>query len=406
MSPAQAAGAGIAHERSAAPLQTPTSSVAAPPLPTPRWTVYQSSSTGLLYYANAATGAVQWEAPPDFDGTYSPEQADVLRRIEAARAAAVAEEAARAAAEDAAARAASAEAEAASVAATAKARRDAQARSAPPVSPAAALLLAAAARYSGSPRSGSGPSSLLSPPHPRFGGAERTGAPTARIALPSSNTARVPAAPRSAQERPPAMSPAGPALSATSRGPGLLGYGVRTSALTLTSPPPKSGASRTGAAASKVAPSPAQRVGTARGELSARASPSSAVAGGPVRSLAASLGAAPAPRANDSASSSVSGAGVAATNVAPSLSSQPLGNSNLDASALSDRHDASDVASATGLYVPDRSNPEDAPVANWVAYESHTPGLPPFYYNAVTGITTWVRPAWLPADHAVVPVER
>ncbi len=55
-----------------------------------------------------------------------------------------------------------------------------------------------------------------------------------------------------------------------------------------------------------------------------------------------------------------------------------------------------------GLYEPDPSLPADAAVAHWVAFESAQVGVP-YYYNTSTGVTTWVRPAWLPAAHPVVP---
>ncbi len=46
----------------------------------PKWTVHQSSSTGLIYYFDAATSKTQWTEPDDFDSTYTDWQLEVLKR--------------------------------------------------------------------------------------------------------------------------------------------------------------------------------------------------------------------------------------------------------------------------------------------------------------------------------------
>jgi hypothetical protein len=53
------------------------------PSATPTWTVHQSTSTGLLFFHNSRTGETQWTEPSGFDGTYSPQQLELLLAVQA-----------------------------------------------------------------------------------------------------------------------------------------------------------------------------------------------------------------------------------------------------------------------------------------------------------------------------------
>lgn len=50
--------------------------------PAPRWTLRQSSSTGLCYYSNAETGKTQWTEPEDWDNDYDEDSLKMLLEVQ------------------------------------------------------------------------------------------------------------------------------------------------------------------------------------------------------------------------------------------------------------------------------------------------------------------------------------
>ena len=50
--------------------------------PAPRWTLRQSSSTGLCYYSNAETGKTQWTEPEDWDNEYDEGSLGMLLEVQ------------------------------------------------------------------------------------------------------------------------------------------------------------------------------------------------------------------------------------------------------------------------------------------------------------------------------------